>query len=249
MLRRKFTDYLKQWKATKKNECLLVRGARQIGKTFIIEDFARNNYESFVEINFEQYPALKSAFDGELTVPEMIKGISVYIPNARFVPHKTLIFLDEIQSCPQARASLKFWAIDDNYDVIASGSLLGVNYNAVSSFPVGYERQVDMFSLDFEEYLWAVGFSQDTIDSLKEHFVKQEKIEEPIHRKMMSYLREYMVVGGMPAVVNQFLATKNFGIVHQEQEKIISAYLNDIAKYAETADRPKARSCFLSIPK
>ena len=249
MLKRKFTDYLKQWKSTKQKECLLVRGARQIGKTFIIEDFARNNYESFVEINFEQYPTLKSAFNGELTVPEMIKGISVYIPEARFVPHKTLIFLDEIQACPQARASLKFWAIDDNYDVIASGSLLGINYKAVPSFPVGYERQVDMFSLDFEEYLWAVGFSQDTIDSLKEHFVKQEKIEEPIHRKMISYLREYMVVGGMPAVVNQFLATKNFGIVHQEQEKIISAYLNDIAKYAETTDRPKARSCFLSIPK
>lgn len=249
MLKRRFTDYLKHWKATKKNECLLVRGARQIGKTFIIEDFARNNYESFVEINFEQSPALKSVFDGELTVAEMIKRISVHIPKARFIPHKTLIFLDEIQSCPQARTSMKFWALDGNYDVVASGSLLGVNYNAVSSFPVGYERQVDMFSLDFEEFLWAVGLSQDVIDSLKNHFVNKEKVDESVHRKMMDYLREYMVVGGMPAVVNKFLETKNYGIVHQEQEKIISAYLNDIAKYAETVERPKARSCFLSIPR
>ena len=249
MLKRKFTDYLKQWKATKKNECLLVCGARQIGKTFIVEDFARNNYESFVELNFEQFPALKSAFDGELTVTEMIKRISVYIPTARFVPHKTLIFLDEIQSCPQARTSLKFWAIDNSYDVIASGSLLGVNYNAVSSFPVGYERQVNMYSLDFEEYLWAVGISQDVIETLREHFLNRTKIDDSTHQKMMEYLREYMVVGGMPAVVNQFVAEHNFGIVHQEQEKIISAYLNDIAKYAEPTDRAKARSCFLSVPR
>lgn len=249
MLKRKFTDYLKQWKATKQKECLLVCGARQIGKTFIIEDFARKNYESFVELNFEQFPALKSAFDGELTVAEMIKRISVFIPSARFVPHKTLIFFDEIQSCPQARTSLKFWALDDSYDVIASGSLLGVNYKAVSSFPVGYERQVNMYSLDFEEYLWAVGLSDDVISSLREHFINRSKIDDAVHIKMMEYLREYMVVGGMPAVVSQFVATKNFGIVQQEQEKIIAAYLNDIAKYAESTDRVKARSCFLSVPR
>lgn len=249
MLKRKITDYLKQWKATKQNECLLVRGARQIGKTFIIEDFGRNNYESFVEINFEQHPALKSAFEGDLTVSEMIKRISVHIPSARFIPHKTLLFLDEIQACPKARTSLKFWAVDNNYDIIASGSLLGVNYNAVSSFPVGYERQVDMYSLDFEEYLWAVGFSQEVIDSLRENFNNRVKVDDSVHSRMMEYLREYMVVGGMPAVVNQFIATNNYGIVHQEQEKIISAYLNDIAKYAETTERAKARSCFLSIPR
>ena len=249
MLKRKFTDYLKQWKTTKQKECLLVCGARQIGKTFIIEDFARNNYESFIELNFEQLPTLKSAFYGDLTVSEMIKRISVYIPTARFIPHKTLLFFDEIQACPQARASLKFWALDDSYDVIASGSLLGVNYKAVPSFPVGYERQVNMYSLDFEEYLWAIGLSEEVVDSLREHFFKREKIDDSTHQKMMEYLREYMVVGGMPAVVNQFVATKNFGIVHQEQEKIVSAYLNDIAKYADTTDRAKARSCFLSIPR
>ncbi|MBR2199402.1 MAG: AAA family ATPase [Bacteroidales bacterium] len=249
MLKRKITDYLMQWKATKQKECLLVRGARQIGKTYIIEDFAKNNYDHFVEINFEQQPALKSAFDGELSVPEMIKRITVHIPAARFVPGKTLVFLDEIQSCPQARTSLKFWAIDNQYDVIASGSLLGVNYKVVSSFPVGYERQVDMYSLDFEEFLWAAGFAVDVVESLKEHFVNHTKIDESVHAKMMEYLREYMVVGGMPEVVNKFIETHNYGIVHDEQQKILSAYLNDIAKYAEAADRTKARSCFLSMPR
>lgn len=249
MLRRKITEYLKQWKATKQNECLLVRGARQIGKTFIIEDFGRNDYESFVEINFELQPSLKTAFEGDLTVQEMIKRISVHLPEARFVPHKTLVFLDEIQSCPQARTSLKSWAIDGNFDVIASGSLLGVNYKAVSSYPVGYERQVDMFSLDFEEFLWAVGLSPEVIDSLKEHYTNRVKVDDSVNDKMMAYLREYMVVGGMPSVVNCFLATNNFGLVHQEQEKITSAYLNDIAKYADNTEKPKVRSCFLSIPR
>jgi hypothetical protein len=249
MLKRKITDFLKQWKKTKNKECLLIRGARQIGKTFIIEDFAKSDYESFVEINFEQRPALKSAFEGELTVPEMIKRISLHIPSARFVPKKTLVFFDEIQSCPKARTSLKFWAEDDNFDVIASGSLLGVNYKAVPSFPVGYERQVDMYSLDFEEFLWALGITPETLEMLKQHFTDKTKIDDAVHLKMLQYIREYMAVGGMPEVVNKYLATGNFGIVHQEQEKIVSAYLNDIAKYAESADRAKARNCFLSVPR
>ena len=249
MLRRKFTDFLINWKATKQKECLLVCGARQIGKTYIIEDFAHKHYESFIEINFEQKPLLRTIFDEDLTVPEMIKRISLHIPSARFIPRKTLIFFDEIQSCPQARTSLKFWAIDDTYDVVASGSLLGVNYKEVSSFPVGYERQVNMYSLDFEEFLWAKGLSGNIIESIKEHFVKRTKVDESIQKKMMSYLREYMIVGGMPEVINKYIETNNFALVHEEQEKILSAYLNDIAKYADPTERTKARACFLSIPR
>ena len=249
MLRRKFTDFLINWKATKQKECLLVCGARQIGKTYIIEDFAHKHYESFIELNFEQIPLLRTIFDEDLTVPEMIKRISLHIPSARFIPRKTLIFFDEIQSCPQARTSLKFWAIDDTYDVVASGSLLGVNYKEVSSFPVGYERQVNMYSLDFEEFLWAKGLSGNIIESIKEHFVKRTKVDESIQKKMMSYLREYMIVGGMPEVLNKYIETNNFALVHEEQEKILSAYLNDIAKYADPSERTKARACFLSIPR
>ena len=249
MLKRKMTDRLLEWKNTKDKECLLVKGARQIGKTFIIEAFAQKHYKHFVEINFEQHPEMKAIFDGSLSVPELIQRITLYLPDAEFVPQETLLFLDEIQSCPQARTSLKFWAIDNQYDVIATGSLLGINYKEVSSYPVGYERQIDMYALDFEEFLWALGVKESLIDGLRGHFTSGEAIDSLINDKVMSYLREYMVVGGMPAVVNKFVETHNFNLVHSEQSKILADYLNDIAKYAETADRPKARSCFLSIPK
>ena len=248
MLKRKITEQLFEWKNTKDKECLLVKGARQIGKTFIIEDFARRHYAHFVEINFEQHPEMKAIFDGSLSVPELIQRITLFMPDAEFVPHETLLFLDEIQSCPQARTSLKFWAIDNQYDVIATGSLLGINYKEVSSYPVGYERQMDMFSLDFEEFLWALGVKENLIDSLREHFTSGKAIDAVIHEKMMSYLREYMAVGGMPAVINKFVETHNFNLVHAEQSKILADYMNDIAKYAPTADKPKARNCYLSIP-
>ena len=248
MLKRKITERLLEWKNTKDKECLLVKGARQIGKTFIIEDFARKNYKHFVEINFEQHPEMKAIFDGSLSVPELIQRITLFMPDAEFVPHETLLFLDEIQSCPQARTSLKFWAIDNQFDVIATGSLLGINYKEVSSYPVGYERQMDMFSLDFEEFLWALGVKESLIDGLRGHFTSGEAIDSLINDKMMSYLREYMAVGGMPAVVNKFVETHNFNLVHAEQSKILADYMNDIAKYAPTADKPKARNCYLSIP-
>lgn len=248
MLKRKMTDRLLEWKNTKDKECLLVKGARQIGKTFIIEDFARNHYKYFVEINFEQHPEMKAIFDGSLSVPELIQRITLFMPDVEFVPYETLLFLDEIQSCPQARTSLKFWAIDNQYDVIATGSLLGINYKEVSSYPVGYERQMDMYAIDFEEFLWALGVKESLIDDLRRHFASGEPIDAIIHDKMMTYLRQYMVVGGMPAVVNKFIETNNYNLVHAEQTKILADYMNDIAKYAPTADKPKARSCYLSIP-
>ena len=248
MLKRKITDRLFEWKTTKDKECLLVKGSRQIGKTFIIEDFARKHYNHFVEINFEQHPEMKAVFDGSLSVPELIQRITLFMPDAEFVPHETLLFLDEIQSCPQARTSLKFWAIDNQYDVMATGSLLGINYKEVSSYPVGYERQIDMFSLDFEEFLWALGVKENLIGGLREHFMSGEAIDTVIHERMMAYLREYMAVGGMPAVVNKFVETHNFNLVHAEQSMILADYMNDIAKYAPTADKPKARNCYLSIP-
>lgn len=248
MLKRKMTDRLLEWKNTKDKECLLIKGARQIGKTFIIEDFAQKHYKHFVEINFEQHPEMKAIFDGSLSVPELIQRITLFMPDAEFVPHETLLFLDEIQSCPQARTSLKFWAIDNQYDVIATGSLLGINYKEVSSYPVGYERQIDMYAIDFEEFLWALGVKESLIDDLHGHFASGEPIDTVIHDKMMAYLRQYMVVGGMPAVVNKFIETNNYSLVHAEQTKILADYMNDIAKYAPTADKPKARSCYLSIP-
>ena len=249
MLQRKFYSVLEEWKKSKKNECLLVKGARQIGKSFIIRRFGMDNYKSFIEINFEEKPELKNIFDGNLDVNELIRKISLHLENASFIPGKTLIFLDEIQSCPQARTSLKFWAEDDRFDVIASGSLLGINYKEVSSFPVGYERQMEMHSLDFEEFLWARGIPCDVIADLKKHFDERLPVEKSVNDKMESLVREFMAVGGMPAVVNVFLETNSYGEVHKTQMMILDAYLNDIAKYAPTKDKPKARNCYLSIPR
>lgn len=249
MLERKMYKSLLDWKNNKDKECLLIKGARQIGKTYLVEEFGRKEYQYFIEINFEQRPELKDIFDGDLSVDELIKKISLLIPTARFVEGKSLLLLDEIQSCPQARTSLKFWATDNRYDVIATGSLLGVNYKEVSSFPVGYERQIMMHSLDFEEFLWAKGITKDTLDYLKGFLNNYDCVNISVHQQMMNYLREYLVVGGMPAVVNKFLETNNFAEVHNEQEKLVQSYLNDIAKYAPNSDKPKARNCYLSLPR
>ena len=249
MLERKAFNFLENWKNTKQNECLLIKGARQIGKTFIVREFAKNHYENFIEINFEKNPEMKAAFDGSLDVENLIKEITVRIPRIKFVSNKTLLFLDEIQACPQARTALKFLAQQNDFDVIATGSLLGINYKDISSIPVGYERQYEMHSLDFEEFLWAIGIDKTVISSLKYNFDKNIPVPDETNKIMQKYLREFMLVGGMPAVINKFLETNNYNEVHDEQQKILNDYLNDIAKYASTADKPKARNCYLSIPR
>ncbi len=249
MLKRKFMQNLEDWKKKKNTECLLIKGARQVGKTFIVDWFARKHYASYISVNFEEIPRMRDIFDGDLSSEEIIKKMSLLIPDMRIIEGKTLIFLDEIQACPQARTALKFMAMDSRYDVIASGSLLGIRYKEISSIPVGYETQVEMHSLDFEEFLWAIGFQAESIQYVREYFEALKKVPDTIHSAMMKHLREYMVVGGMPSVVNRFLKTNNFQEVQQEQQKILDSYLDDIAKYATTHEKPKARNCYLSIPK
>lgn len=248
MLKRKILNDLINWKNTKDKECLLVKGARQVGKTYIIEEFGKNYYDNYVYLNFFRNPNLKNIFEGSLEASEIYKKMSIYIPNFKLVPN-TLIFLDEIQECPNARTALKFLAIDNKYDVIASGSLLGISYKSVPSIPVGYERQLTMYSLDFEEFLWAIGFNENSISYIKEHFENHEKIENGINDEMFRKLREYIVVGGMPDVVNTFIETNNFGDVQKTQDKILFDYNDDIIKYAENVEKPKIRKCYNSIPK
>jgi len=248
MLKRKIMDVLVRWKKEKEKECLLLTGARQIGKTFIIREFAKQNYENIVELNFVTNPTLKEVFDGNLEMDEIIKKITRRKPSARFTEGKTLLFLDEIQECGNARTALKPIAEDNRFDCIASGSMLGIAYKTTRSIPVGSERKVEMHSLDLEEFLWALGFDDVSVGHMKGYFDERKKIPESENNIFMEILREYAVVGGMPSVVNKYLKTKNFGIVHEEQRKIISSYLDDIAKYAPPADKPKVRSCYLSIP-
>ena len=200
-------------------------------------------------MNFDENPGYKAIFDVDLNVENLIKQISLRVPRAKIVPYKTLIFLDEIQNCPNARTALKFLAIDRRFDVIASCSLLGINYKEVESFPVGYTEQLEMYSLDFEEFLWANGINKQSILDVKQYFDNKEVVPTSIHERMLELFKEYIVVGGMPRVVNNFVQNHNFANVLKMQRGIISDYEDDIAKYAEGNEKAKARACFLSIPK
>ena len=249
MLKRKIEAKLIEWKNNKDKVCLMIKGARQVGKTFIVNKFAKENYKYYTYINFIENPEYSSIFEGNLNVDNLIKQMSIRIENAQLEPYKTLIFLDEIQMCPKARTALKFFSIDKRFDVIASGSLLGINYKEVPSFPVGYVEHLEMFSLDFEEFLWANNISARSISDLKEYYEKKEKVPTAIHSKMMEQFKEYIIVGGMPRVVTEYINTKNFAKVLKLQRSIIQDYEDDIAKYADNLEKVRARACFNSIPK
>ena len=249
MLKRKVIDRLLEWKNKPRKMALLIKGARQTGKTFSILQFARENYPYIVHINFDENPAYRAIFDGDLDMDTLIKQISLRVPKANMDPGDTLIFLDEIQNCPKAQTALKFITGDGRFDCIATGSLLGIKTKEISSYPVGYVEHLDMYSMDFEEFLWARDVSSQSIDHIKGFFDKKEKVPEAMHERMMELFKEYIVVGGMPRVVQEFADTGNFSPVLKLQRDIVSDYASDIAKYAEGTERVKARSCFYSIPK
>ena len=249
MLKRKILNELLEWKNNPARLTLLIKGARQVGKTFIVREFAKVHYKHFVEINFVENPEYHAIFDGGLDAENLIKQISLRVPRVKIVPGQTLIFLDEIQLCPRARAALKFMAGDKRFDVVASGSMLGINYEDVPSYPVGYVDHLEMHSLDFEEFLWANDVSCDSIADIRGYFEEKKSVPTAMHERMMELFREYIVVGGMPRVVQSFVSTHNFATVLRLQKDIISGYTDDIAKYAKGAEKAKARACFMSIPK
>lgn len=249
MLERKIYNDLLKWKSKENKQSLIVKGARQVGKTFIIDKFCRDNYENYVYINFFANSEYNSIFQNGLDVDTIIKQLTIRIPNINLVPNKTIIFLDEIQECPEAITALKFLTIDKRFDVIASGSLLGINYKEVPSYPVGYVEHLEMHSLDFEEFCWANGMNKDAISYLREYFDKRQPVPEAIHNRMMDLFKEYIIVGGMPNVVNEFVTSHNFANVLKMQKDIIEDYKMDIGKYAKESEKAKIRACFLSIPK
>ncbi|MBQ1396757.1 MAG: ATP-binding protein [Eubacterium sp.] len=248
MLQRKMMRQLMEWKRSRKKDCLLVHGVRQCGKTYLIREFGKAEYRNLIEINFIRQPDMADAFGGSLAVDDLIRNLTFIAPELRFVPGETLLFLDEIQECPNARTSLKFWAEDGRFDVIASGSLLGIQYRNITSIPVGYETQVKMYPLDFEEYLWAKGVSPEAVEGLRTYLDGEHKIPEAIHTAMLRYYREYMVTGGMPDVVNTLLETGDYREVQRMQDRLLADYRDDIAKYAENSVRIKAQACYASIP-
>ena len=250
MLRRKIYDKLLAWKKrTGKKDAILLRGVRQCGKTYIVREFGKREYKNFIEINFIERPDMQAVFSGNLDVDSMVQQIKLSMPGCQFIPGETLLFLDEIQDAPNARTSLKFWTQDGRFDCIASGSLLGIDYKNEVSIPVGYEQQLIMRTLDFEEFIWALGVEVNLKDMLAPYVDGTKRVPEAMHNSLNKYLQEYMVVGGLPEVVDTYIATKDFYQVHLLQEKILRDYQDDIAKYALNQDKIKAKQCFLSIPR
>lgn len=250
MLRRKIYDKLLAWKnSAGKKDAVLLRGVRQCGKTYIVREFGKREYKNFIEINFIERPDMQAVFSGNLDVDSMVQQIKLSMPGCQFIPGETLLFLDEIQDAPNARTSLKFWTQDGRFDCIASGSLLGIDYKNEVSIPVGYEQQLIMRTLDFEEFLWALGVEVNLKELLAPYVDGAKRVPEAMHNSLNKYLQEYMVVGGLPEVVDTYIATNDFYQVHLLQEKILRDYQDDIAKYALNQDKIKAKQCFLSIPR
>jgi predicted AAA+ superfamily ATPase len=255
MLKRKIESVLTEWKKSKNKKPLVIKGIRQCGKTYIVQKFAKENYENVVYVNFILEPDKKSAFSGSIDVDTIILNLSALIPNSRFIEEKTCIILDEIQECKEARTALKSFQIDGRFDVISTGSLLGVRgyenrrKEGQDSIPVGYETIIEMYPLDFEEFLWANGINNKVIDSVKSCFEKETVVPEGIHNAMMELLYRYVIVGGLPEVVNTFLETKNIELIYQLQRNLIAEYEEDMIKYADNSDKVRIRECFESIPK
>ena len=257
MFKRKIETTLLQWKAKEDRKPLVIKGCRQCGKTSSVLDFAKRNYANVVYLDFHEHKEYKAFFAGALDVDTLTLNISVGIQGARFVPHETCIVLDEIQDCPNARASLKFFKLDGRYDVICTGSLLGVNgyktkeeqeEEESASIPVGFEQIVSMYPMDFEEWLWANGIEKMHIDYLRSCLQNEKPVNEAVHQRMQQLLLRYVVVGGMPEAVTTFFDSNNMNEVFDVQHGIIETYKADMLKYALLEDKPRIRECFESIP-
>lgn len=252
MLKRKIEQRLQEWKRSPNRKPLLIKGCRQCGKTYSVLDFAKKNYKHVVYLNFFENPDYCSVFEGSLEIDNITMLLSALLGNeAVFEPGNTILVLDEIQECPDARTALKFFHLDGRYDVIGTGSLLGVRGygKEPKSIPVGYETTIDMSPLDFEEFLWANGISEVVIDSLRKNIRGVTPVPVALHKKMRQLLLQYTVVGGMPDVVQTFVDTKRLDEVLNMQRDIVRSYEDDMIKYANQKDKSHILECFQSIPK
>ena len=248
MLKREVTNELRKWRNDTGRKALVVRGARQVGKTFSIEHFCRETYQSVIDINFLENPSMKKIFSGDLDSTTIGINLSLYKPESRIIPGETCIFLDEIQECPEAITALKFLAADRRWDVLASGSMLGIDYKRPTSYPVGSICYVDMFPLNFREFLRAAGVTDDIIGILREHFDQRSMVPWAIHDKVSELFRLYIILGGMPEVVSVYLENKMISEAERKVRDILTDYRYDIAHYASPDMKIKAEECYFSIP-
>ena len=246
MLKRKVSDDIAKWYQSGCNKALLLTGSRQVGKTTSVRMFAKAHYSHFVEINFVKFPRARQAFDGNLDTKTIVTNLSA-MGFGPFVEGETLVFFDEIQECPNARTAIKFLVEEHRYDFIESGSLLGINYKPVTSHPVGYEQELKMYPLDFEEFLWANGVGTDVIDTLRHCYQKEQPVPAFIHDQISKFYRQHLVVGGMPEVVMTFIDNPDFGNVLNVQKSILTTYRADITNYAGK-DQVLVKRIFDAIP-
>ncbi len=247
LLKRKIDTVLSEWKCKEGHKPLIVKGARQIGKSLSIRAFGKANYESVVEINFVLQKKFRSIFDDGYEVDSIIRNISLLEPSQKFIPGKTLIFFDELQKCPDCATSLKAFCIDGRYDVICSGSLMGIYYEEIESNAVGYKDDYDMHSMDFEEFLWAKGYSAQQIEKLYSNMITLTPFSQIEMDTMMGIFKDYMIVGGMPEVVRTYIENGHFGGTLALQRQLLRDYEEDITKYAKDTDKSKILAVYSHI--
>lgn len=247
-LRRKIDDFLREWKQNPNRKPLVVKGPRQIGKTESIRRFASRNYEQVIEINFVEEPKYKLIVEEGYKTADIIKNISRMDPSKKFVDGKTLLFFDELQEFPEIATALKFFCQDGRYDVICSGSLLGINYGRIESNSIGYKEDYQMYSFDFEEFLWAVGYD----DSFTEDLFVHMKNLVPFHEAELAVCRglflDFCILGGMPAVVREYVTRGTFEGSLAIQRQLLADYEEDVRKYAGGLDQTRILNVFRQIP-
>ncbi len=247
-MKRKIDAYLLEWKSSKYKMPLIVSGARQIGKTNAIRNFGKTNYKYFIEINFIEESYYKDIFDEGYKVDNILKRISYHNPLLNYEPNETLIFFDEIQKCPNCATALKFFREDGRFDVICSGSLMGLSYKEIESNSVGNKTDYIMRSMDFEEFLWAKGYNDEQIEDIYSYMKEIKPIPDSLYNIFLNLFKEYMVVGGMPLVVKNFIEEGTYKNVLTLQRQILIDYEEDITKYAGGLDKTKILNVYRKIP-
>lgn len=247
LLKRKIDKYLTDWKNRSDRKPLIIKGARQIGKTRSVEWFASQNYASVIEINFIEQKKYREIFNDGFEVDAILKNISLLNPELKFIPGNTIFFFDELQACPNCATSLKFFKLDGRFDVICSGSLMGISYNEIESNSVGYKEDYEMHSMDFEEFLWAKGYNDEFTADLLSHMLDVRPLSELQMDTLMSLFRDYVIIGGMPEVVSTYVRNKNFSGTLDIQRQLLKDYEEDITKYVEGLDKAKVKAVYNHI--
>ena len=247
LLKRKVDTYLTNWKKNPDRKPLIIKGARQIGKTRSIEWFASQNYKSVIQINFVEQTKYREIFNDGFEVDSILKNISLLNPEFKFISGETIFFFDELQACPNCATSLKFFKLDGRFDVICSGSLMGISYKEIESNSVGYKEDYEMHSMDFEEFLWAKGYSEEFIDGLYAQMIELKPLSALQMDTLMELFRDYVIIGGMPEVVATYIRNKNFSGTLAIQRQLLKDYEEDITKYIEGLDKAKVKAVYNHI--